>query len=139
MTPPKATTASPSDNAIKPEIYLFEGALLRTVDEIEALLAERDPQVCQHNGAVYVKLSGGPVRATATLLRVRAMNIAAFCRVAGPPHFGCELADPPFKYFEALLRKREWNFPLRSQVLSGRIGEATEKPVFRDVCGLLRS
>jgi hypothetical protein len=110
MTTPEATTASPSDNAARPEIYLFEGALPGTVDEIEALLAERDPQVCQHNGAVYVNLPGGPVRATATLLRIRAMALANFYKPGGPPRYEFKIFDPPLKYFQALLHKGEWSF-----------------------------
>jgi hypothetical protein len=120
MTTPEATTASPSDNDTRPEIYLFEGALPRTVDEIEALLAERDPQVCQHNGAVYVKLPSGPVRATATLLRFRAMDLADFYKSGGPPRHEFQLFDPPLKYFQALLHKGEWRF--RTLDDSGEIG-----------------
>jgi hypothetical protein len=113
MTPPEATMGvAPLDDAARPEIYLFEGTLPGTVDEIETLLAERDPQVCQRNGAVYVKLPGGPVRATATLLRIRAMALADFYKPAGPPpRYRFKLFDPPLKYFQALLHKGEWKFP----------------------------
>jgi hypothetical protein len=110
MTTPEATMGTPSEGAARPEICLFEGALPGAVEEIEALLAERDTQICQNNGAIYVNLAGGRVRATAALLRTRAMRLANFYKV-GPPRFECKLCDPPLKYFQALLHKGEWKFP----------------------------
>jgi hypothetical protein len=118
----EATMGTLSEGAARPDIYLFEGTLPKTVEEIEALLAEGDPQICQNNGAVYVDLAGGPVRATAALLRNRAMHLADFYKPVGPPRYGYKLVDPPLKYSQALLHKGEWRFPTLDHGGTGAVG-----------------
>jgi hypothetical protein len=122
MTTPEAMMGTPPKSAPRPPIYLFEGSLPAAVREIEALLAERDPRICQKNGAIYVNLEGGPVRATAALLRTRAMHLADFYKPIGPPRDGVKLVDPPLKYFHALLHKGEWGFPILDHRRTGAAG-----------------
>jgi hypothetical protein len=122
MTTPEATTGVSSQDAARPAICLFEGALPDAVEQIEDLLVERDPQICQNNGAIYVSLAGGPVRATAALLRTRAMHLADFYKPVGPPRYGFKLCDPPLKYFQALLHKGECRFPTLDHGGTGAAG-----------------
>jgi hypothetical protein len=101
----------PGDEAGKPEIYLFDGDLPETVDAIEAVLVERDPQICQRDGVLYVELPGGPIRANAALLRIRTMRVVHFYKLDLTRRVYIKPVDPALRYFEALLRKAEWKFP----------------------------
>ena len=95
----------------KAVIYIFPGLLAQTVDRIEEVLLERDAGLFQHNGAIYWRPAEGPPRkATAQLLRLKTAQVAEFLRPAR--RSGYEGIDPPLKYFEALLRKGEWKFPI---------------------------
>ncbi len=94
----------------KAQVAFADGELIEAVDAIEAILVERDPQVCQRHGMLYVRLAGGTVRASAALLRVRAMRVARFVKL-NPRRKSMDYADPPLKLFNALLRKGEWRFP----------------------------
>jgi hypothetical protein len=101
----------PGDEAEKAEIYLCDGDLPEKVDEIEAVLVERDPLICQRDGVLYVDLPGGPARANAALLRIRTMRVAHFYKLDLTRRVYIKPVDPPLRYFGALLRKGEWKFP----------------------------
>ena len=87
------------------KIWLMPGFLEWVCDQIEEVLAARDPQVRQRAGRLCVLTPDGPIRADAHLLRLRAMRVAFFINAQN------RLVDPPLKYFAALLRKGTWRFP----------------------------
>ena len=93
----------------KPQILLSPGGLNEIVEEIEAALVGRDDGLRQHEGVLYLQTPQGPMKVDAQLLRFRAMQVAGFFRMNRKGNF--EDADPPLKYFAALLRKGTWAFP----------------------------
>ena len=95
-------------------IWLFDGNLDAIVQGIEDALVAHDPEIFQRDGALYWLGASGPAKADAHLLRLRAMRIASFLGRRSKNGWKQEV-DPPLKYFLALLRKRDWKFPLLGQ------------------------
>jgi hypothetical protein len=93
----------------KPHVFLSRGGLNEIVEEIEAALVARDGALRQHEDVLYLETPYGPKKVDAQLLRLRAMQAAGFYRLDRQGNF--EDADPPLKYFAALLRKGTWGFP----------------------------
>ena len=85
--------------AFKDAVCVISIALESICDQIEEVLAERDPEVRQRAGRLLVLAPDGPIRADAHLLRLRTMRVALFI------HAAQKRLDRPLKYFAALLRK----------------------------------